>query len=180
MLTLVIWHLFWRLVPRWKPFWHQATFTDPKIFWAGPDFMSKTKNWFSYYCATPKDDFHLVYSVFVPVLCASHIVICQIVANISMMSQFHECFDLIFGGNLVFGPSVRTAPQRGTLFETCRTNATCFVARADDLFADFCCLVFGVRWCSSSLTLVWEFSETIFGFNLLEKGKKLHQNSLYS
>ena len=73
-------------------------------------------------------------------------------------SHFHECFDLIFGENLVFGPAVRTAPQRGTLFETCRTNATCFVARADDLFADFCCLVFGVRWCFASLRLVWEFS----------------------
>ena len=31
--------------------------TDPKLFWAGPNFFAQTKNLYTF-CATPKDYFH--------------------------------------------------------------------------------------------------------------------------
>ena len=39
--------------------------TALKIFWAGSNFLSQTKNWYTF-CATPKDDFHSANLVFVP------------------------------------------------------------------------------------------------------------------
>ena len=38
--------------------------------------------------------------------------ICQIFADTIMISQFHEFFDLIFGGVLIFGPTVRASKER--------------------------------------------------------------------
>ena len=39
-------------------------FTGPKMFWAGPNFLYKTKNLFTF-CARQKDDLHSVKLVFV-------------------------------------------------------------------------------------------------------------------